>query len=106
MKLIVEKVEPGKLKGQQIATAKSSSEKVVFDVIEGLLTLKTGDAIEITVTESKPDNLDPYDFCGHGYLVKSTDEKEIFSMWGIVFVFEPPLGLKDNVKYYVCIKKI
>ena len=106
LKLAVEQVEPGKLKGQWIATAQSSSEKVVFDVIEGLLSLKQGDVIEITVTDTRPGNLDPYDFCGHGYLVKATDEKEIFSIWGILFIFEPPIGLKDNVKYYLCIRKI
>jgi len=106
LKLVVENVEPGKLKGQKIATARSSSEKVVFDVIEGLLNLNKGDVIELKITETRPENLDPYDFCGHGYLVETMEGKEIFSIWGIIFIFEPPQGLKDNTKYYLCIRKL
>lgn len=99
----IEDVNPGKLKGQLIAMAKGSSGSLQFDVIEGLMSVNKGDIIEVTLTTEKPENLDPYDFCGHGYLVRRVDDHEIFSIWGILFVFSPPVGLRDNVKYYLCV---
>ncbi len=104
-KATVEKLEPGKLRGQYIATAKGRSRTVIFDVIEGLLDLSEGDKIEITVTDKRPSSLDKYDFCGHGYLAASKGEEELLSLWGILFHFKPAIGLEENVKYYLCIKR-
>lgn len=103
----VESVEPGKLKGQSIVTVKAGDYTVRFDVIEGLMSIAEGERVTIKFTESKPGDLDYYHFCGHGYLVSPEEEagKTIFSIWGIIFIVEPPLGLKDGVKYYLCIRK-
>ncbi len=103
----VEAVEPGRLKGQNIVTVKAGDYTVKFDAIEGLMSFVKGERLSITFSETKPENLDDYHFCGHGYLVSPESEvgKTIFSIWGIIFVVEPPLGLKDGVKYYLCIRK-
>jgi len=103
---VVERLEPGKLKGQKIAIARSRNAEIVFDVIEGLIDLRSGDNIVIEITPIKPENLDPYIFCGHGYLAAKKDDAELLSLWGILFLFKPPIGLQDNVKYYLCIKKV
>ncbi|MCE4611509.1 MAG: DNA-directed RNA polymerase subunit G [Desulfurococcales archaeon] len=105
LKAIVEKVEPGKLRGQRIARARAGDRTITFDVIENLFSVEEGDTLEILVSDSRPENLDPYDFCAHGYLAASRDNAELLSLWGILFLFEPPIGLQDNVKYYLCIKR-
>ncbi len=103
----VEAVEPGKLKGQSLVTVKAGEYTIKFDAIEGLMSFVEGESVSIAFSESKPENLDDYYFCGHGYLVSPDSEagKTIFSIWGIIFIVEPPLGLKDGVKYYLCIRK-
>ena len=106
MDAVVEKVEPGKLRGQKIAYARAGNRMITFDVIEGLLALSEGDKIKILVSDERPESLDPFDFCGHGYLAAFRDDSELLSLWGILFLFKPPLGLKDNVKYYLCIKRM
>ena len=105
IKAIVERVEPGKLRGQKIAKAREDGRVITFDVIEELFSVKEGDVLEILVTDSRPESLDPYDFCAHGYLAAYRDNEELLSLWGILFLFEPPIGLQDNVKYYLCIKR-
>jgi DNA-directed RNA polymerase subunit G len=102
---VVEKVEPGKLRSQKIATARSGDRTVVFDVIEGLLDVMEGEKLRIVVSTRAPANLDDYVFCGHGYLAARRDDRELLSLWGILFLFTPPIGLEDNVKYYLCIAK-
>ncbi|GAB6148399.1 DNA-directed RNA polymerase subunit G [Stetteria hydrogenophila] len=103
----VESVEPGRLKGQSIVTVRGDGFTVRFDAIEGLVSFSVGDELRLVFTESKPGDLDRYDFCGHGYLVMPEEEagKTLFSVWGIIFAAEPPLGLRDGVKYYLCIEK-
>ncbi|BAN90733.1 DNA-directed RNA polymerase subunit G [Aeropyrum camini] len=104
--LKIEEIEPGRLQGQLIATAKSRKATVKFDVIEDLIPLSKGDRIVIEVREEKPSSLDKYVFCGHGYKVPSEkDGVDILSVWGIIFVFEPPIDLQAEKKYYICIYK-
>ncbi|MEB2836590.1 MAG: DNA-directed RNA polymerase subunit G [Desulfurococcales archaeon] len=106
----VVEVNPGRLRGQRIAKLRSSDGgEVVFDVIEDLLSLDKGERVKIIITDEKPSEqaLKSYDFCGHGYLVESEDitGKTVFSLWGILFLFNRKLGLKLNKKYYLCIQK-
>ncbi|BAA81025.2 hypothetical protein APE_2015.1 [Aeropyrum pernix K1] len=104
--LKIESMEPGKLQGQLIATAKSKKATVMFDVIKDLVPLSEGDRIVIEVLEEKPKSLDKYVFCGHGYKVPSEKSGvDILSVWGILFVFEPQIELELDKKYYVCISK-
>ena len=105
IKATIESVEPGKLRGQKIAKARADGGIITFDVIEELFSVREGDVLEILVTDSRPKSLDPYDFCAHGYLAASRDDAELLSLWGILFLFKPPIGLQDNVKYYLCIKR-
>jgi len=103
----VTRVEPGRLAGQRIAYASSDDGfTMVFDVISELMSVSAGDTLEFIVAESKPENLDDYEFCGHGYLVapESKFDETIFSVWGIIFKFKPPIGLELDRKYYICMK--
>lgn len=104
---LVEDVVEGRLRGQKIAKAKLGDISVEFDVISGILTIDIGDKIEIYVSDARPDNMDSYDFCGHGFLVEEEERvgKTVLSLWGILFVFSKPLGLKPNRKYYLCLSK-
>ena len=109
--VLIKEVKPGVLKGQRIAVGtykvSDGGEGVIeFDVIGDLIKVSPGDEITVEVSEKLPDNLDPYAFCGHGYLVSPEAEKgsTIFSIWGIIFKFKPPIGLEMNKKYYLCIK--
>ncbi|MCE4604543.1 MAG: DNA-directed RNA polymerase subunit G [Aeropyrum sp.] len=107
LKVKIEEIEPGRLQGQRIASGKArKGPKVKFDVIDGLLDVGEGDTLQIEVISSKPESLDDYEFCGHGYKVPASGENvEILSIWGILFAFEPPIGLEEGVKYYVCISR-
>jgi DNA-directed RNA polymerase subunit G len=103
----IEKVEPGKVGGQRIAYGVSSDNiNMVFDVIGELINVSPGDKLEVIVSEVKPENIDEYEFCGHGYLVapESKFNETILSLWGIVFKFKPPIGLEMDRKYYLCLK--
>lgn len=103
----VVELKPGNIRGQYIATVNLKDRVLVHDVIEGTLKLKKGEKIEIYVGEKLPGNIDEYEFCGHGYLVDSEEKlgKTILSLWGIIFKFEPSIGLREEKKYYLCIKK-
>ncbi|MGC9210034.1 MAG: DNA-directed RNA polymerase subunit G [Acidilobus sp.] len=104
--LEVKSIEQSKLEGVKVATAEGGGERVTFDVIEDLYVLDQGQKVRLVVSEEKPSDIDSYDFCGHGYLV--TDEGKgytLLSLWGILFKFEPPIGLKMNQKYYLCLKR-
>jgi DNA-directed RNA polymerase subunit G len=106
LSLEVKDVQPSKLVGVKTARAEGNGVSAQFDLIEGLYALNAGDRIEVLVDENKPEDLESYEFCGHGYLV--TDESKGFtllSLWGILFKFEPPLGLKLDQKYYICIRR-
>lgn len=106
LKVKVENVEPGKIQGQMIARATSKSNTVTFDVIEGLMSISEGDRLTVEVRDTPPKSLDSYEFCGHGYKVpRKGGEGEIISLWGILFVFEPEIGLEEGKKYYVCLSK-
>ena len=106
----VVEVNPGRLRGQRIAKLRSSDGgELTFDVIEDLLSLDKGEKVRIVIADERPSReaLDSYDFCGHGYLVESEETvgKTVFSVWGILFIFNRKLGLKLNRKYYLCIQK-
>jgi len=105
----VRDVVDGKLRGQKIATVGfSGGGSLRFDAIEGVISVNAGDNIRVEVREGKPDNLEEYDFCGHGYLVDDESKvgKTILSIWGILFIFSNKLGLIPNKKYYICIRKV
>jgi len=102
--------EAGKLRGQYIAEAQlEGGTRVKFDVIEDIMKVNEGDEIIFLIQDSKPSNeeLEESDFCGHGYLVEDEERagKTIFSVWGMLFIFNNKLGLKINEKYYICIKR-
>ncbi len=104
-KVKIEEVREGRLKGQLIAEAVYEDGRIVFDIVSDLMTLKPGDQLTIEVRESQPESLEDYSFCGHGFLVdpESKTGKTILSIWGLIFMFDPPIGLAENKKYYVCI---
>jgi len=111
MKLVGEVVEikEGNIKGQKIVEVNlGEGRRLVYDLIGDLMDVSTGDNLLVEILESKPENLDSYDFCGHGYLVTSEDEvnASLISLWGIIFKFTPPLGLELDKKYYVCLRKV
>ena len=101
-------MRPGKLRGQKIAEVDLGGMSLSFDVVEGLVDFDEGERVELVITPQRPQSLDDYDFCGHGFLVVPEDEagKTIFSIWGLIFVFSKPIGLQDDTKYYLCIKKV
>jgi len=106
---IVEDVVPGKLRGQEIAKLRlSDNDYVTFDVISNIYKVNINEEIAIEIHDEKPDNIEEYDFCGHGFLVDDENRigKTIISIWGIVFVFSKKIGLNINKKYYICLKKI
>lgn len=106
MTVTVEAVEPGKLRGQRIVRAKSRRVRVEFDLIEDLVNVESGDKIVIEFHREKPRSMDKYIFCGQGYMAsKPEDEFTIFSIWGLIFRFEPNIGLEPEVKYYLCIRR-
>ncbi|MEB3861095.1 MAG: DNA-directed RNA polymerase subunit G [Desulfurococcales archaeon] len=98
-------VEPGAIKGQRIVEASHEGGTLRFDLIGDLLDVGEGDVVEILVTDSKPGDLDSYQFCGRGYLVPGDGGREILSVWGILFRFEPGIGLEEEREYFLCIKK-
>lgn len=107
LSLEVKDVQPSKLEGVKIAKAEGQNETVTFDVIESIYTVSSGDKIEMVIDEDKPNDLDSFEFCGHGYL--AADESKGFtllSLWGILFKFAPPLGLKADTKYYLCMRRV
>jgi DNA-directed RNA polymerase subunit G len=105
---VIEKVEEGALKGQLLATMKAGDVQVTFDVIRDIMGFREGDKIRIVISDERPENLDRFEFCGHGYLVDEEDKSRVtlFSIWGIIFKFAPPIGLKPEKKYYLCIEKL
>jgi len=105
---VVKELRPGNIRGQYIATIDLGDHTLVHDVIEGTITLTEGEKVRIYVGEKLPKDLDEYDFCGHGYLLASEEHvgKTLLSLWGIIFKFEPGIGLEENKKYYLCIKKL
>ncbi len=103
------KVEEGKLRGQRIATLEGDDGATVkFDVIEGLVDFVEGEKLALEILDDKPESLEEYAFCGHGYIAKPEEEagKTIFSVWGILFIFDKKLGLQDGKKYYLCIRRL
>ena len=96
---------PGEIKGQRIAEGEYPGGRLVFDVIQDLVTLSEGDEVEIAIFDSEPGSMDEYSFCGRGYVVPSSGDKTIFSIWGILFRFEPGIGLERDKEYILCIKK-
>ncbi|MDM7275963.1 MAG: DNA-directed RNA polymerase subunit G [Thermoprotei archaeon] len=103
----VEKVRSGNVEGQRIASCRLKGGGVLeFDVIGNLIHVSEGDELKVVISEEKPSNLDAYEFCGHGYIVapESKFNATIFSMWGIIFRFSPPVGLELDKKYYLCMK--
>lgn len=106
MTVTVESVEPGKLRGQKIVKAGSRRVKVEFDLIEDLLSVSSGDKIVIELRGGKPNKMDKYIFCGQGYMAsKPEDPYTVFSIWGLIFRFEPNIGLEPEKKYYLCIRR-
>lgn len=101
----VEDVREGRLKGQLIAEATYGDGKVVFDLVSDLVDVKPGEELILEIRDTQPDNLDSYKFCGHGFLAasESQNRKTLLSVWGLLFMFEPSIGLEENKKYYVCI---
>ncbi|AFZ70138.1 hypothetical protein Calag_0362 [Caldisphaera lagunensis DSM 15908] len=104
----VKEIIQSKLQGAKIVNASNGNTQIYFDLVQDMIKISEKDKIQIVIDENKPENLDIYDFCGHGYLVKPEEESRItiLSLWGIIFQFEPPLGLKENTKYYLCLRKI
>jgi DNA-directed RNA polymerase subunit G len=105
---VVDEVTPGKLRGQNIAKVRlDNGGYLTFDVISNIYKIDVGDRIVIEIHDSKPNNLDEYEFCGHGFLVDDEDKlgKTLLSIWGILFSFDNKLGLNINKKYYVCIRR-
>ncbi|MEN2999654.1 MAG: DNA-directed RNA polymerase subunit G [Acidilobaceae archaeon] len=102
----VEELRPGNIQGQSIAKGVAEGRTVVFDVIKGTMEVKKGDRLELHILDKRPKDLEEYEFCGHGYLVAEEEKfnETIISLWGIIFKFHPPLGLKAEKKYYVCVK--
>ncbi len=106
LELEVQKVEPSKLEGVRVATAEGDGRKVTFDMVEGLYVLNEGERFTMVISEEKPSDLGSYEFCGHGFLVVGEDKGfTLLSLWGVLFKFEPPLGLKASQKYYLCIRR-
>jgi len=112
MTVTITSVEPGNIKGQMIAEGKARGYKVKFDVITSLYSVKEGEKYVIELRSSPPRSLDSYVFCGHGYVVQDILQElreplnvTIFSVWGIVFRFEPRIEeLEPEKKYYICIR--
>ncbi len=103
----VEKVRSGSLEGLKIASCRLKNGGVLeFDVVGDLLSASEGDELKVVLSEEKPGDLDAYEFCGHGYIVapESKFNATIFSIWGIIFKFSPPVGLELDKKYYLCVK--
>jgi DNA-directed RNA polymerase subunit G len=102
----IEAVEEGKLRGQKIVRAKARGKTVLFDYIGELFPLNVGDKIVIEFYINKPRDLSKFIFCGNGYVAsKPGDPFTIFSVWGLVFRFEPGIDLDTNTKYYICLRK-
>jgi len=106
MTITVENVSPGGLRGQKVVDATARGYTVKFDLIENLFEVSQGDKLLLEIRESPPSNLDNYIFCGHGYVAsKLGDPFTLFSVWGILFRFEPALELEPDKKYYLCLQK-
>lgn len=106
LNVVVEELKAGNIQGQSIAKGTAEGRTVVFDVIKGTMEVKKGDKLEVHVMEKKPENLDEFEFCGHGYLIAQEERfnETVISLWGIIFKFSPPLGLEPEKKYYICVK--
>ncbi len=112
MTITVTGLKSGNIKGQMIAEAKAKGYKVTFDVMTNLYTVEEGKKYVIELRTSPPRDPSKYIFCGHGYVV--TDVKQeienplnitIFSIWGIIFRFEPRIKeLEPEKKYYLCLR--
>jgi len=106
MTITVESVAPGGLRGQKVVEAAARGYRVKFDLIENLFEVSEGEKLLLEIRESPPSNLDNYVFCGHGYVAsKPGDPFTIFSVWGILFRFEPAIDLELDKKYYLCLQK-
>ncbi|MDP8002773.1 MAG: DNA-directed RNA polymerase subunit G [Caldisphaera sp.] len=103
----IKKISPSKLQGAKVVEANNDKIHITFDLIENLFNVNEGDKIELYIDNKKPENIESYDFCAHGYLVKPEDQAKItiLSLWGILFQFDPPIGLNYNEKYYLCLRK-
>jgi DNA-directed RNA polymerase subunit G len=104
----IKSIIQSKLQNAKIVNASNEKQQVNFDLVGDIIKVSEGDKLEIIVDKKKPENIDVYDFCGHGYLVKPEKESKItiLSLWGILFEFDPPIGLEENTKYYLCLRKI
>ncbi len=113
MTVTVTSVKQGEIKGQWVAEGKAKGYRVKFDILEELFSVKEGDKLVFEIRDSKPQNLENYVFCGHGYIVRDLkrEHKEapnytVFSVWGVIFRFEPRLEeLEPGKKYYLCITR-
>ena len=108
LRVRVESIEEGTLKGQRIVHAASGEgHSVSFDLIGDLLEVKEGDSIEFNVTTEKPGGMEGFDLCLQGYLLGEEERHNatLFSAWGIIFRFSPPIGLKPDTKYYLCLRR-
>ncbi len=102
----VESIEDGKLRGQKIVKSKARGKTALFDYIEGLFPINVGDKITIEFYTNKPKELDKFIYCGQGYIVsKEEDPVTLFSVWGLIFRFEPGIELERGKKYYICLRK-
>jgi DNA-directed RNA polymerase subunit G len=112
MTITVTGLKPGNIRGQMIAEAKAKGYKVTFDVMTDLYNVEEGKKYVIEFRTAPPRNLSKYVFCGHGYVVtdvvaelKKELDYTIFSVWGIIFKFEPKIkDLEPEKKYYLCIR--
>jgi len=107
IEVTIERVEDSKLKDARIVKASSNEYTLYFDLIADLMDIKEGERVEVYIGKSKPKDIDSYEFCGHGYLIKPENEVDetLLSLWGIIFQFRPPIGLEYGEKYYLCMKK-
>ncbi len=113
MTITITGINPGEIKGQLIAEGKAKGYTVKFDVLENLFKLSEGEKILLELRDKPPRNLEDYVFCGHGYIVRDVKQEQenqqnitIFSVWGIIFRFEPAISdLEPGVKYYLCISR-
>ena len=112
MTITVTSLRPGTIRGQMVAEAKAKGYKVVFDVLEDLYKVEEGSKYVIEIRSAPPRQTSKYILCGHGYVVSDIKQElenpldvTIFSMWGIIFRFEPKIKeLKPETKYYLCIR--
>ncbi len=103
----IEAIEDGRLRGQKIVKAKARGKNVMFDYIEGLFPIQKNDKIIIEFYTYRPKDLSKFLYCGHGYLASEPGDRiAIFSVWGLLFRFEPGIELEPDKKYYICLRKV